>query len=139
MASFGCAQRAAVRAGFPDCIEVQAVISGLFTSSFALGNFTGPTLSGIIYDNVGFSWNCLVLQLLILILLILNTACYCIPEDTDIYQMIPETPQYRPEDRRDSVFPELPADVIRSRPVASRPKIRKISVSSSVYEKSLVY
>jgi len=139
VASFGCAQKAAVRAGFPDCIEVQAVISGLFTSSFALGNFTGPTLSGIIYDNVGFSWNCLVLQLLILILLILNTACYCIPEDTDIYQMIPETPQYRPEDRRDSVFPELPADVIRSRPVASRPKIRKISVSSSVYEKSLVY
>ena len=106
---------------------------------FLAGNFTGPTLSGIIYDNVGFSYNCLVLQLLILVLLVLNTLCYCLPQEDAQYQMIPETPQYRQEDRRSSVFPELPADVIRSRPVASRPKIRKISVSSSVYEKTVVY
>lgn len=139
VASFGCAQRAAVAAGFPECIEVQAVISGMFTSSFALGNFTGPTLSGIIYENLGFSYNCLVLQLLIVLLLVLNTVCYCVPQETSHYQMIPEAPQYRQEDRRSSVFPELPADVIRSRPVASRPKIRKISVSSSVYEKTVVY
>ena len=139
--SFGCAQKAAVAAGFPECIEVQAVISGLFTSSFALGNFTGPTLSGIIYENLGFSYNCLVLQLLIVILLLFNTICYCLPQETSSYQVIApdETPQYRQEDRRSSVFPELPADVIRSRPVATRPKIRKISVSSSVYEKTVVY
>ena len=37
VASFGCAQRAAVKAGFPDSPEVQDVISGLFTSFYALG------------------------------------------------------------------------------------------------------
>ena len=99
MASFGCAQRAAVAAGFPECIEVQTVISGLFTSFFALGNFTGPTLSGIIYEHLGFSYNCLVLQLIICLMVVLNTVCYCLPQNTYQYQMIPETPRYRQKGR----------------------------------------
>merc|ERR1712037_372890 len=48
VASFGSAQIAAIEAGFLESMEVQAVVSGLFTSSFALGNFCGPTVSGII-------------------------------------------------------------------------------------------
>ena len=94
----GSAQRAAVAAGFPECIEVQALISGLFTSSFALGNFIGPTLSGIIYEHFGFSYNCLVLQLLIVLLLVFNTICYCLPQNTYQYQMILDTPRYKQED-----------------------------------------
>jgi len=54
VASFGCAQKAAV--SFGESMEIQAVVSGLFTASFALGNFCGPTLSGIIYDQAGFSY-----------------------------------------------------------------------------------
>ena len=46
VASFGCAQKAATSSGVPDSMEVQAVVSGLFTASFALGNFCGPTISG---------------------------------------------------------------------------------------------
>ena len=42
--------------------QVQSLVSGLFTSAFALGNFTGPTLSGILYDSIGFGYNCLVVQ-----------------------------------------------------------------------------
>ena len=51
VASFGCAQKAAI--SFGESMEVQAVVSGLFTASFALGNFCGPTLAGIIYDQAG--------------------------------------------------------------------------------------
>ena len=145
MASFGCAQKAAISAGVPDSMEVQAVVSGLFTASFALGNFCGPTLSGIIYDAVGFSYNSLVLQALVVVVLMLNTVCYCFPEHREDYEAIPDTPRSSyscTEDRRGSVFPELPADVIRSRPSNApprRPKLRKYSTSSSVYERSVVF
>ena len=143
VASFGCAQKSAVISGLPESMEVQAVVSGLFTASFALGNFCGPTLSGIIYDQAGFSYNCLVLQLLVLVVLALNTVCYCCsgPSRPD-YEAIPDTPTATIDtDRRNSVFPELPADVIRSRPdnVPRRPaKHRKYSTSSSVYERSAI-
>lgn len=30
------------------------MISGLWTSSFALGAFIGPSISGILYDSIGF-------------------------------------------------------------------------------------
>ena len=140
-------------------------MSGLFTASFALGNFCGPTLSGIIYDQAGFSYNCLVLQFLVAIVLVLNIICYFVPEGEPEYEAIPDTPTAGLSglDRRDSVFPELPADVIRSvvrAPqlhcthvhcitgfVRSRPsqaprrpaKMRKYSTSSSVYERSVVF
>ena len=91
-------------------------MSGLFTASFALGNFCGPTLSGIIYDQAGFSYNCLVLQFLVAVVLVLNVICYFVPEGEPEYEAIPDTPTtvISGLDRRDSVFPELPADVIRS-------------------------
>ena len=100
-------------------------------------------MSGIIYDAAGFSYNCLVLQLFVVIMFIINTICYFLPTHRDDYEAIPDTPtsQYSNIDRRDSVFPELPADVIRSSrsnpQPARRPKIRKYSTSSSVYERSV--
>ena len=140
-------------------------MSGLFTASFALGNFCGPTLSGIIYDQAGFSYNCLVLQFLVAIVLVLNIICYFVPEGEPEYEAIPDTPTAGLSglDRRDSVFPEPPADVIRSvvrAPqlhcthvhsltdfVRSRPsqaprrpaKTRTYSTSCSVYERSVVF
>ena len=53
-------------------------MSGLFTSAFALGNFAGPTLSGILYDSIGFSYNCLVIQ-----------ACLAIMTHESMRAMIP--------------------------------------------------
>lgn len=40
--------------GFPNNLETFGLISGLWTSSFALGAFIGPSISGILYDNIGF-------------------------------------------------------------------------------------
>merc|ERR1711962_116109 len=79
VASFGCAQLAAVAAGFPESMEVQAVVSGLFTSSFALGNFCGPTISGVLYDAIGFEFNLLVLQGLVALIFALNMFSWFIP------------------------------------------------------------
>jgi len=142
VASFGAAQSASVAGGFAESMEIQAVVSGLFTSSFALGNFCGPTISGILFDNIGFDWNCLVLQALVTTMLLLNLFCALVKPSAPEYMAIPEsTPEpVSPQDRRDSVFPELPADVIRTRPApARRPsRLRKYSTSLSVYERNAV-
>lgn len=42
------------RSGFPDGIETYGLISGLWTSTFAFGAFFGPSVSGYLYDSVGF-------------------------------------------------------------------------------------
>ena len=40
--------------GLPDTIETYGLISGLWTSTFALGAFIGPSVSGALYDSIGF-------------------------------------------------------------------------------------
>lgn len=42
------------QAGLPDNIETYGLISGLWTSTFALGAFIGPSVSGLLYDSIGF-------------------------------------------------------------------------------------
>lgn len=46
VAAFSEAQKAAVKAGFPDNLATYALISSLWTSTFALGAFVGPTAAG---------------------------------------------------------------------------------------------
>eukprot|EP00092_Neocalanus_flemingeri_P030917 GFUD01033574.1.p1 GENE.GFUD01033574.1~~GFUD01033574.1.p1 ORF type:complete len:505 (-),score=68.91 GFUD01033574.1:56-1570(-) len=140
VASFGSAQNAAISAGFSESMEIQAVVSGLFTSSFALGNFCGPTISGILFDSIGFDYNCLVLQALVVIILVLNIVCFVIKPSPPEYLAIEDTEPLVQPDRRDSVFPELAADVIRTRPTPARrhSRLRKYSTSLSVYERNAV-
>ncbi|KAI4465887.1 major facilitator superfamily [Holotrichia oblita] len=40
--------------GFPNNLDTFGLISGLWTSTFALGAFVGPSVSGILFDSVGF-------------------------------------------------------------------------------------
>lgn len=44
----------AVRNGFENNISTYGTISGLWTSTFAFGAFWGPTVSGFLYDKIGF-------------------------------------------------------------------------------------
>ena len=139
VASFSSAQIAAVATGLPDTIEVQAKVSGLFTSAFALGNFCGPTVSGILYDTIGFEYNLLILQALVIIIFTMNMIVYCIPaSELDIeHDVDPPSPSKEDLERKPSdAYPELPADIIRSRAAPMRPKsLRTYSTSSSVYER----
>ena len=40
------------KAGYTDCPATFSLVSGLWTAAFALGNFLGPSLAGLIYDQV---------------------------------------------------------------------------------------
>ena len=55
VAAFAEAQKAAVQNGFPDNVKTYALISSMWTSTFALGAFVGPTTAGLAlvqYDSV---------------------------------------------------------------------------------------
>lgn len=53
------ALRSAIDAGFPDDLSTYGMLSGLWSSSFALGAFIGPSVAGILYDLVGFQYGSL--------------------------------------------------------------------------------
>ena len=59
MAAFSEAQRAVLARGFPDNLTTYALVSSIWTSTFALGAFVGPTAAGSLYDLVGFRWSML--------------------------------------------------------------------------------
>ncbi|XP_058823767.1 MFS-type transporter SLC18B1-like isoform X1 [Topomyia yanbarensis] len=46
--------RTAIAKGLPDSIETYGLISGLWTSTFAFGAFVGPSVSGLLFDAIGF-------------------------------------------------------------------------------------
>lgn len=54
VASFTDALRTSIAYGFPNNLETYGLISGLWTSTFALGAFIGPSVAGILLDNIGF-------------------------------------------------------------------------------------
>lgn len=54
VASFTDALRTVIALGYPNNIESYGLISGLWTSTFAFGAFLGPSVSGVLYDTIGF-------------------------------------------------------------------------------------
>ncbi|XP_066990122.1 MFS-type transporter SLC18B1-like [Macrobrachium rosenbergii] len=56
VATFTSAHRDAVANGFPDDIQTYGLVSGMWTSTFALGAFIGPSAAGALFDAVGFPW-----------------------------------------------------------------------------------
>ncbi|KAJ8673676.1 hypothetical protein QAD02_004938 [Eretmocerus hayati] len=67
VASFTDALRLAISHGFPNNLETYGLVSGLWTSTFALGAFIGPSMAGILFDYTGFRWASLSIVLLHLI------------------------------------------------------------------------
>jgi hypothetical protein len=45
--------------GFPNNLATYGMVSGLWTSTFALGSFIGPSVAGVMYDYVGFEYSTL--------------------------------------------------------------------------------
>jgi len=48
VSGFALAHREAVKHGFPDNIHTYALISSLWTATFALGAFVGPSIAGVL-------------------------------------------------------------------------------------------
>ncbi|MCL4158758.1 UNVERIFIED_CONTAM: hypothetical protein GTU68_050739 [Idotea baltica] len=56
VSTFSGFHKDAIKLGFPDDIGTYGLVSGLWTSTFALGAFVGPSLSGVLFDTIGFPW-----------------------------------------------------------------------------------
>ncbi|XP_028037700.1 MFS-type transporter SLC18B1-like [Bombyx mandarina] len=54
VASFSDALNTSIASGLPNSIETYGLVSGMWTSVFALGAFIGPTVSGLLYDSIKF-------------------------------------------------------------------------------------
>ena len=54
VSTFARANGAALRMGFSQDIETYLLISGMWQTSFYLGNFLGPTIAGVLVDAYGF-------------------------------------------------------------------------------------
>jgi len=50
------ALRESIKNGFPDNLSTYGMVSSLYTSSFALGAFIGPSLGGFLLEKIGFAW-----------------------------------------------------------------------------------
>lgn len=64
--------------GLPDNIETYGLVSGLWTSTFAFGAFVGPSVSGFLFDAIGFRSSTLfivVLELIVGSVIVLFICC----------------------------------------------------------------
>jgi len=60
VSSFGRAQSAALSLGYADDLNTYIMISGMWSASFYIGNFIGPTAAGFLVDAYGFEWTTVV-------------------------------------------------------------------------------
>ncbi|KAL4218018.1 hypothetical protein ACF0H5_022756 [Mactra antiquata] len=42
--------------GYPETTRTYGMVSGMWMSMYALGDFTGPILGGFLFDQIGFEW-----------------------------------------------------------------------------------
>lgn len=73
-ATFAMAQKNALMAMEGPPKECYSLISGLWTSAFALGNFIGPTLGGPLVNWLGFTGTTPILQLISVVMLVADVC-----------------------------------------------------------------
>ena len=65
VSSYSCVLRSALQIpGYGEDLATFSIISGLWTAAFALGNCLGPSVAGVLYDQVGFRWGTVSVQVL---------------------------------------------------------------------------
>lgn len=78
VATFSGPQKDVIEAGLPDDITTYGLVSGLWTASFALGAFIGPSIAGVLFDNIGFGWGTTCVACLHIFVAIITciSSCY---------------------------------------------------------------
>ncbi|XP_059049147.1 MFS-type transporter SLC18B1-like [Achroia grisella] len=71
VASFSDALSTAIASGLPNTIETYGLVSAMWTSTFALGAFIGPTVSGVLFDSIGFPNSTVFIFLLHLLVMLM--------------------------------------------------------------------
>ena len=59
VATFTGAHKDAIKSGMADNLSTYGVVSGMWTSTFALGAFIGPSSAGVLQDYIGFDYACM--------------------------------------------------------------------------------
>lgn len=72
--------------GLPDNIDTYGLISGLWTSTFALGAFFGPSVSGALFDSVGFRKATIFIIALHIIVAFVLILILCMERDPQPYK-----------------------------------------------------
>jgi len=147
VAGFADAHKSAIASGFPDTIDTYGLVSGLWTSTFALGAFIGPTVAGILFDNIGFPWGTLFVigvHLVVLGLLMVVYIDMKLNSSLPEIQVTEEEPLMRPPSETYGAIGGRDAEPGSSglRPSVRPPRVRKYSeaVSGSVAKSiSMVY
>jgi len=120
VAAFSEAQKSAVKKGFPDDISTYSLISSIWTSAFALGAFVGPTVSGALFDAVGFewstlftvSWNLMVCMVTMMTLIVMKCKSNF---KRRLYHHLEEDKRYGSHDERESLVSEVENHFSQSR------------------------
>lgn len=77
VATFSGAHRDAIAHGFPDDLSTYGLVSGIWTSTFALGCFAGPSIGGVLLDNIGFKWATVVVAVLHALVALVTALFVC--------------------------------------------------------------
>ena len=77
VSSFVISHAEALTSGFSDNINTYGLVSGLWTSTFALGAFVGPSAAGILLDHCGFPWATMYVVSFGLLFLVVGTFIQC--------------------------------------------------------------
>lgn len=71
-------QRDAIAHGFPDDMSTSGLVSGLWTSAFTFGLFLGPSIGGVLLDQVGFDWGAffvVIMHFLVIVVILIHYCC----------------------------------------------------------------
>uniref|UniRef100_A0A0P4WD93 Major facilitator superfamily (MFS) profile domain-containing protein n=1 Tax=Scylla olivacea TaxID=85551 RepID=A0A0P4WD93_SCYOL len=104
VSTFAGAHRDVIAYGFPDDLSTYSLVSGIWTSTFALGCFIGPSAGGVLVDYIGFPWTTVIVMVLH-ILVALSTGlyhCCSSPPDT-VYPPVHDS-LARSKDERQSLL-----------------------------------
>jgi len=92
VATFSGAHMDVIASGMPDNLATYGLVSGMWTSSFALGAFIGPSCAGVLLDAFGFDWACMfvvALHSVVALLMVLYMCCFKKPSQRrDLYETL---------------------------------------------------
>ena len=77
VSSFCIFQTEAIASGFSNNINTCGLVSGLWSSTFALGAFVGPSAAGILLDNFGFPWATMLVVCFGTFFLVVGSSIQC--------------------------------------------------------------
>ncbi|XP_059097397.1 MFS-type transporter SLC18B1-like [Tigriopus californicus] len=76
VSTFSRAYKECIRQGYRDDVDTYFVLTSLWTASFHLGNFLGPTIAGIIVNAIGFPYTSQISMFMFLLMTILDCILY---------------------------------------------------------------